>query len=567
MHSSKPRNAGCWLALLTCLALAGCATKKPVDVARGTAADDQLPADPQALVVGAEQALQRKQYLEGAKAYARAAALSDDEALAEQATKIANDCRQPTWVLASAERWLELNATNEDAQRFAGLAALQLYQIDKAAEHLDRLLNTAYINVPAGFLALLPLLLQEGTPSGATAVLQQLVTRHPAVAEAHYALAEAALQSENFTLALRSAQRAHELLPTWTPAALVLARAQVSAGNTAEALSMAKKAVADDTKPGTQLEYAVMLMAVGKEAEGRAELQRLKDAGIGVLAAERALALTEYQSGNYTAATQRFGTLASSGAFVDESLFYLGAMAERRESWDEALQLYQRVVTGDRAVAAQARVAHIKAQRVSLDKGMEHLQQFADAHPEDAVEMVTAQATLLANEKQQQKALATLDEGLREYPDSQELKFARGFLLAKMDRVREAIAQMRDLVATRPGDPAALNALGYTLVDRTRQYREGFDLVHAAFEQTPDSGAILDSLGWAHYRLGHLDEALQTLQRARERLQDPEVELHFAQVQAALKQTAQARDTVTSALDRYPEDENLKKYADRIKEH
>jgi hypothetical protein len=112
-----------------------------------------------------------------------------------------------------------------------------------------------------------------------------------------------------------------------------------------------------------------------------------------------------------------------------------------------------------------------------------------------------------------------------------------------------------------------LNALGYTLVDRTRQYREGYDLVHAAFELTPDSGAVLDSLGWAQYRMGRPDEALQTLQRARERLQDPEVELHFAQVQAALKQTAQARDTVTSALDRYPEDENLKKYADRIKDH
>jgi tetratricopeptide (TPR) repeat protein len=276
--------------------------------------------------------------------------------------------------------------------------------------------------------------------------------------------------------------------------------------------------------------------------------------------------LLDYQSGDYTAATQRFGMLASNGAFVDESLFYLGAMAERRESWEEALQLYQRVGSGDRAVAAQGRVARIKLQRESRDKALEHLQQFADSHPEFAVEMIASQAALQGSDNDESGALARLEEGLKKYPDAYELKFARGFLLEKMNRIREAVAQMRELVDTRPGDPAALNALGYTLVDRTRQYREGFDFVQSALQQTPDSGAVLDSFGWAQYRTGHSDEALKTLQRARERIQDPEVELHIAQVQASMKQTAQARDTVASAIQRYPDDTELKKYAERIKE-
>ena len=60
-----------------------------------------------------------------------------------------------------------------------------------------------------------------------------------------------------------------------------------------------------------------------------------------------------------------------------------------------------------------------------------------------------------------------------------ELRFARVFQLEAADEVDEAIAELRKLVEDRPGDPAAANALGYTLVDRTRHHREGLKLIEA----------------------------------------------------------------------------------------
>ena len=149
--------------------LAGCATEKQ----QSGAPADALPADPNALVLGAEVALQRGQYLEASRAYVKAAQIAHDEELAEQATRIAYENHQWTLVLAGAERWLELNHTNEEARRFAAFAALHLYQIDRAAEHLSILLDTAFINPPAGFLALLPQLGDEGSPAATTAVLQR----------------------------------------------------------------------------------------------------------------------------------------------------------------------------------------------------------------------------------------------------------------------------------------------------------------------------------------------------------------------------------------------------------
>src|SRR5262245_13294444 len=128
-----------WVACL----LTGCATPSAHPVADPPTADAQTD-DPNALVLGAEIALERGQYLDASRALVRAAQTARDEELAERATRVAYEHRQWTLVQAAAERWLELNETNEEARRFAAFAALHLYRIDVAAEHLGILLGSAF---------------------------------------------------------------------------------------------------------------------------------------------------------------------------------------------------------------------------------------------------------------------------------------------------------------------------------------------------------------------------------------------------------------------------------------
>src|SRR5688572_21175202 len=238
-----PRSSARVAALLLTCVIAACTA--PGGSKTDTDAEN-LPGDPNALVLGAEMALQRGQYLEASQAYLRAAQTANDEELAEQATRVAHEHRQWTVVQAAAERWLELNHTNEEARRFAAFAALHLYRINTATEHLGALLDTAFINPQAGFLALLPQLAEEGTPSGATAVLKQLVVKYPEVTEAHYALAQAASQSDNLKLAMEHARKARELGPYWSPAGLLLARLQMMTGDSAAALATAKQVLEQD---------------------------------------------------------------------------------------------------------------------------------------------------------------------------------------------------------------------------------------------------------------------------------------------------------------------------------
>ncbi len=533
--------------------LAGCASTG----GSASAESETVPDDPNALILGAEVALQRGQYLEASRAYVRAAQNARDETLAEQATKIAFEHHQWTLVLAGAERWLELNQTNEEARRYAAFAALHLYQIDRAAEHLAILLDTAFINPPAGFLALLPQLGDEGSPAATTAVLQKLIEKYPDLTEAHYALGRAALQSENFALALQHAQKAHELGPYWAPAGLLLAQVQLIRGENDAALATAKSVVDQDGQDSYRLEYALMKMQAGREQEGRKELEALAGSDTVSGVAERALADIDFQMGNRDAAAQRYGNLVSTGRFVYESLFYLGAIAELRDASDEAIQIYSRVTGGDLAMAAQSRVARLKSRNEGLDAGLKHLEEFASTRPQYTLDAITARAGLLAGSGDSAGAIALLDSALKEYPDSAELRFARVFQLEDADRVDEAVRELRKLVADRSGDPVAENALGYTLVDRTGRFREGLKLIEQALAQTPDSGAVLDSMGWALHRVKRDEEALTYLQRAKRRISDPEVDVHLVDVLLALGRKDEAQALLKEASERYPDNDDL----------
>ena len=562
-HSLPTHSAGLAALLVVTLLTAACATPgKPAE--QTTPSGQSLPSDPNALVLGAEVALQRGQYREAAMAYVRAATASSDEQLCEQAAKVAFEHQQWTLVGQAADRWLELNQTSEEAHRFAAFSALHLYKIDIAAEHLATLLETAFINPQAGFLQLLPFISDEAPAAGATAVLQKLVEKYPNLTESHYALAQAAVQSDNFALALEHAKKARELGQFWSPAGLLLARVQMLMGDHDAALETASKVVGQDQQDSFKLEYALMQMQAGKEAEGRKQLDALASSETTGAVAERALADIDFQLGNRDAAAQRFSSLVQNGRFVYESLFYLGAIAEAREAWDDALQLYGRVNGGEFAMAAQTRAARIKAKRQGLDAGLKHLEDFAATRSQFRIDAIIARATLLANNGDENGALALLDSATKEYPDSAELRFARVFQLEGADKVNDSISELRKLVADRPGDPAATNALGYILVDRTRQHKEGLKLIEDALTQTPDSGAVLDSMGWALHRLGRNEDALKYLEHAKRRINDPEVDLHLGEVLLALDRKTDARDVWTKASERYPDNDELKQRLQKL---
>ena len=84
----------------------------------------------------------------------------------------------------------------------------------------------------------------------------------------------------------------------------------------------------------------------------------------------------------------------------------------------------------------------------------------------------------------------------------------------KRDQIACAERDLRQIIERNPNHADALNALGYTLADRTDRYQEALGYIERAYKIKPDEPAILDSMGWVNYRLGHPQVALEYLTKA-----------------------------------------------------
>ena len=155
-----------------------------------------------------------------------------------------------------------------------------------------------------------------------------------------------------------------------------------------------------------------------------------------------------------------------------------------------------------------------------------------------------------------------LDRALRYLPDG-DLLLARAFANEKLGRVPAAIADLRALVARRPGNPDAANALGYTLVDHGQRLREGHELIAQALAARPDSVAIRDSKGWALVRLGRVAEGLPWLEGALERSGDPEIAAHLGEALWLLGREGEAREVWDRATGEHPDSDPLRRAIER----
>ena len=211
----------------------------------------------------------------------------------------------------------------------------------------------------------------------------------------------------------------------------------------------------------------------------------------------------------------------------------LGQLAEYLKRDDDALSWYRGLTSGAQHDQAQNRIAIVLDTRGDLNGALRALRdlQHDDGADGDAQrDSFQIEADLLARHQRKDDALATYGRGLAIFEGEPGLMYGRALLLEGMDRVAEAEADLRSIVELQPNNAEALNALGYTLADRTQRYAEAQVLIERALRLQPDSPAILDSLGWVQHRLGRDAEALRNLRRAFALQKDAEIAAHLGEV-------------------------------------
>ena len=121
------------------------------------------------------------------------------------------------------------------------------------------------------------------------------------------------------------------------------------------------------------------------------------------------------------------------------------------------------------------------------------------------------------------------------------------------------LRQVNEILVAEPDNVAALNALGYTLADRTDRYQEALELINRARAAAPDNAAIIDSYGWVLYRLGRKEEALTELRRAYALQKDAEIAAHVGEVLWVMGRRDEARRYFDEAREIDPDNRALKR--------
>ncbi|HEX2140067.1 MAG TPA: tetratricopeptide repeat protein [Woeseiaceae bacterium] len=527
-------------------------------------ADDEASEEADAHLLQAEIALQRKDYKLASEEYREAAAESDDVEIARQATQISYTYGFTEDALESAERWVELDGKSDEALLY--LAQLQLRNGDLRDSHRSfrKLLERGGAPPEERLVALIPFLSEEDPEDGQW-LMSELAEPYEDSAWANYAVGVMALQADDSKEARKRAEKALELEPDWIQPSLLYARSLLLEGEHDAAIDYTARLVGDnpDPDPEARLELAVMYLAADRDDDALSQVNQILLEQPARSDALRLMAIINFRNDHLDAAWSDFQDLLSTGQYTMDALFYLARIADRRLEHEDAAALYSQVISGANAVAAQRRAGALMLEQGKPEQALQHLQDFGETHPAHAIDMMEARAQLLGTLGRHEEALDLYDRVIEYRPDSETPLLGKAELMLRMGRVDDAIDLYREGVDRWPDSPLTLNALGYTLADRTDRYREAERLIKKALELEPDSGAIIDSWGWVLYRQGKLDQALVELERAYDILKDPEVAAHIVEVLWKLGRTEEAKTALADAEKLFPENEMLERVRER----
>jgi tetratricopeptide (TPR) repeat protein len=247
----------------------------------------------------------------------------------------------------------------------------------------------------------------------------------------------------------------------------------------------------------------------------------------------------------------------------------LGRMAEFLERFEEALEWYRGVPGGNERWAARLRAANVlhELERApEAYKALRDLQSDAAAPEEARRDAYILEADLSQRDKNDAGELDALARGLAAFPDDPDILYARALSWERRDNIARAEADFRKILVADPDSTAALNALGYTLADRTTRYQEALELIDRARTAEPDNAAIIDSYGWVLYRLGRKDDALTELRRAFALQKDPEIGAHVGEVLWDLGRKDEARKYFEESRKLDPENRALQRALKKVGE-
>src|SRR5947199_673426 len=228
-----------------------------------------------------------------------------------------------------------------------------------------------------------------------------------------------------------------------------------------------------------------------------------------------------------------------------------------------AIKVYERVPANSALKRnAQIQLATDLDAADRSDEAIKILKSVTAEDPKD-LEAIMALGNIERGRKKFADCTQTYTQGINALPASNEkgnwvYYYFRGICEERSKQWSKAEADMRKALDLQPEQPHVLNYLGYSWIDQGVNLDEGMKMIKRAVDQRPDDGYIVDSLGWAYYRIGSFEDAVKNLERAIDlKPEDPTINDHLGDAYWRLGRILEAKFQWAHARDLKPEPEEL----------
>jgi tetratricopeptide (TPR) repeat protein len=486
--------------------------------------------DVMAQLLAGEMALAHTDLKAASGHYDKAMALSNDPQVAERAAGLAIAVHDNEAAQRALDRWQALGATPAGMAQARAELALNHGDADEARRQLELLTGSGDKDAWRQFGRVL---VGARDQAQAARLLETLATpqRLPSDAQAWLAMSELGDKFGRHAYAVQIADAAVQRFKSAETYAWA-AQMKFKDGDREGARALLQKALIKAPK-NTQLRlvYAGMLSQAGDYA-GASRLLEQGPQNADIYAMRAGLAAHD-KNDKALAALYRELQKAAPG-IRESSAYLLGQLAEMQHRDAEALAWYDQVGDDDAhafdADLRSAMLLHGQGKQADAHQLLEQLQMSYLDQPTQLRQAWQLDAELYLREQNYAKAEAAFSHALQIVPDDPGLLYNRGLTYADAGQIDLAVQDFQHLLKIKPGDVDASNALGYTLADANRDLPEAERLIMVARTAKPDDPAIADSWGWLQYRMGNLDQAVQTLRGAWLARKDADVGVHLGEV-------------------------------------
>ncbi|MDP3815749.1 tetratricopeptide repeat protein [Pseudomonas sp.] len=503
-------------------------------------------------LLSAELAGQRNRFDIALGNYVQQANATQDAGVAERGFRIAEYLGAEQAALETSLLWAKNAPENIDAQRAAAVQLARAGRYDESMRFMESVLQRQG-DTHFDFLALSAAETDPDTRAGLLQSFERLLQKYPDNGQLRFGKA-LLLQQDNRpqeALKLLQQQPAKE-----RPVAAILLQARLlqSLERNEDALPLLEKGIKqypDDKR--LRLTYARLLVAVDRLDDAKGEFASLLQQFPNDDDLRFSLALVCLEAEAWKEAIVYLEELVERGSHAEAAHYNLARAYEELDDLPSALSEYALVGPGNDYLPAQARLSDLLFKQQRGEEAAEGLRRARETQPDYAIQLYLIESEAWAKQQDNQRAWQVIEQALEQFPDDLNLLYTRAMLAEKRDDLDRLEQDLRFILEREPDNAMALNALGYTLADRTTRYAEARELIEQAYQLNPSDPAILDSLGWVNYRQGNLDEAERLLRKAMKDFPDHEVAAHLGEVLWAQDKQKEARKVWRAALKQQPD--------------